>query len=157
MCSCSCPVLLLVHGGTHTQRFIAAACVCLAGNKSSKPSSATTQLKAGSLPGLNNLAAPKVSGEPQTASDASKPQAGASGAAAASKEMDSLPLQILWRKVVKQLSSLPLAIGTMALITLLSGLGTVIPQNKVHQRQHRMCGLHAAGSMRSSRPCMHMG
>lgn len=45
--------------------------------------------------------------------------------------MDTQPLKILWRKLLKELASLPRAIAIMALITVLSGLGTVIPQNKV--------------------------
>eukprot|EP00775_Hariotina_reticulata_P001288 gene1288-1629_t len=37
---------------------------------------------------------------------------------------------MIWRRVVRELSSLPRAIGIMAIITALSGLGTVVPQNK---------------------------
>lgn len=40
------------------------------------------------------------------------------------------PLRIAWRRVLKELSSLPRAIGLMAAIAVLSGLGTVVPQNK---------------------------
>ena len=45
----------------------------------------------------------------------------------------ALGLKIAWRKVVKQVASLPLAIALMAGIAALSGLGTIIPQNKVRE------------------------
>ena len=42
-----------------------------------------------------------------------------------------LGLKIAWRRLLKEVASLPLAIGLMATIAGLSGLGTLIPQNKV--------------------------
>lgn len=39
-------------------------------------------------------------------------------------------LNVAWRRVLRELSSLPRAIALMALIAGLSGLGTIIPQNK---------------------------
>lgn len=43
----------------------------------------------------------------------------------------SLTWKILYRKVLRQLSSLPRAIALMGIVAALSGLGTVVPQNKV--------------------------
>jgi hypothetical protein len=37
---------------------------------------------------------------------------------------------VLWNRVLRRLSSLPLAIGELALIALLSAVGTIIEQNK---------------------------
>ena len=42
-----------------------------------------------------------------------------------------LGLKIAWRRLLKEVASLPLAIALMATIAGLSGLGTLIPQNKV--------------------------
>lgn len=41
----------------------------------------------------------------------------------------SLP-KVLWKRTLRQLSSLPLAIGELAVIAVLSSLGTIIEQNK---------------------------
>jgi len=41
------------------------------------------------------------------------------------------PLRVAWRRLLRELSSLPRAIALMAAIATLSGLGTIIPQNKV--------------------------
>ena len=38
--------------------------------------------------------------------------------------------KVLWNRVLRRLSSLPLAIGELALIALLSAVGTIIEQNK---------------------------
>ena len=43
----------------------------------------------------------------------------------------TLSLKIAWRRLLKEVASLPLAIGVMFTIAGLSGLGTIIPQNKV--------------------------
>lgn len=40
------------------------------------------------------------------------------------------PLKVAWNRVLRQLSSLPLAIGELAVIAVLSAIGTVIEQNK---------------------------
>ena len=45
--------------------------------------------------------------------------------------LQSNPMQVAWRRLLKELSSLPRAIGIMVLVTVLSGVGTFIPQNKV--------------------------
>eukprot|EP00878_Enallax_costatus_P030092 GHUV01032723.1.p1 GENE.GHUV01032723.1~~GHUV01032723.1.p1 ORF type:complete len:101 (-),score=3.78 GHUV01032723.1:86-388(-) len=42
--------------------------------------------------------------------------------------------KLAWRKLVRELSSLPRAIGIMAVVTGLSALGTIIPQNKVWRK-----------------------
>jgi cytochrome c biogenesis protein ResB len=36
----------------------------------------------------------------------------------------------VWKQILRRLSSLPLAIGELALIAILSAVGTVIEQNK---------------------------
>ena len=43
----------------------------------------------------------------------------------------SFPLKAAWRQVIRELSSLPRAISIMFAIAFFSGLGTVVPQNKV--------------------------
>jgi cytochrome c biogenesis protein len=55
--------------------------------------------------------------------------AGAAAAVAAQPDL----LKLVSRRVLKELASLPRAIGIMAVITALSALGTVIPQNKVSE------------------------
>lgn len=39
-------------------------------------------------------------------------------------------LQIIYKRILKRLSSLPLAVGEMILLAALSAVGTVIDQNK---------------------------
>lgn len=56
--------------------------------------------------------------------------AGGGGAVAAAPATEDV-LRVLYRRLLRELSSLPRAIGLMALLTVLSGLGTIIPQNKV--------------------------
>lgn len=43
--------------------------------------------------------------------------------------------RLVWRRLVRELSSLPRAISLMGIITALSALGTIIPQNKVRSRR----------------------
>lgn len=60
-------------------------------------------------------------------------------------------LRKAWRRLLKELSDLPRAIGIMATIAGLSGLGTVIPQNKVCGKGRRRWhgnGWHVVGAMR---------
>ena len=58
---------------------------------------------------------------------------GGGGGGGGGTESGGLPLglKIAWRRLLKEVASLPLAIGLMATIAGLSGLGTLIPQNKV--------------------------
>lgn len=55
----------------------------------------------------------------------------ATGAASASVPQSNW-VKVGWRKLLKELSSLPRAIAIMFAITGLSGLGTIIPQNKAY-------------------------
>jgi hypothetical protein len=55
--------------------------------------------------------------------------AGAAATVAAQPDL----FKLVSRRVLKELASLPRAIGIMAVITALSALGTVIPQNKVRE------------------------
>lgn len=57
--------------------------------------------------------------------------------------------RILWRRVLKALSSLKLAIAEMAAIAGLSAVGTVIPQNEV-----RRCGLEEGGEAKGALRCL---
>ncbi len=57
--------------------------------------------------------------------------AGQGAGAAAMVAVDpNMGLKVLWRRVLKEVASLPRAIAIMAIITGLSGLGTIVPQNK---------------------------
>jgi hypothetical protein len=47
------------------------------------------------------------------------------------QQQGSNGLTVAWRRLLRELSSLPRAIAIMAAIATLSGLGTIIPQNKV--------------------------
>ena len=82
--------------------------------------------------------APQLSDAPSRSNDDSPPlrvalppqESGAAAAMALTADSAS-PLNIAWRRVLRELSSLPRAIAIMATIAGLSGLGTIIPQNKV--------------------------
>ncbi|GLI62081.1 hypothetical protein VaNZ11_004641 [Volvox africanus] len=107
--------------------FICSAKGAHGGNK--KKLTVTEKLKFGNAaPSLDILQAPKPrddEGEPSTSG--SGPE---STSRAAAYVMESNVLQVAWRRVLRELSSLPRAIAIMALIAVLSGLGTFIPQNK---------------------------
>ena len=78
--------------------------------------------------------------QPETAAASSLPGgrsssggSGGGGGGGGGTESGGLPLglKIAWRRLLKEVASLPLAIALMATIAGLSGLGTLIPQNKV--------------------------
>lgn len=79
------------------------------------------------------------------------PAAADADAAVQAQAPQGLPARV-WRRVLRELSSLPRAIGIMAVITALSALGTVIPQNKVRMRA-RCCS--AVRSMRHQHAPLH--
>lgn len=79
-----------------------------------------------------------AAGQAQQKTDpAVKPSAaavpGATATAAVALEPRVSPLAIAYKKILKELSSLPRAIAIMALICVQSALGTIIPQNKAYQ------------------------
>ncbi|KAG2443724.1 hypothetical protein HXX76_002070 [Chlamydomonas incerta] len=93
----------------------------------------TDKLRLGNAPPtLDVLKAPQPTDAPSVADDApSTSGLGLNGgAASAGTLLQSNALQVAWRRLTKELSSLPRAIAIMALIAVLSGLGTFIPQNK---------------------------
>ncbi|KAI8464282.1 MAG: c-type cytochrome synthesis 1 [Monoraphidium minutum] len=85
-------------------------------------------------PGLVATSAPDVGGapppEPEPLRVDSGRAASSSGGGGGSGEAGPSPLKLAWRKLLRELSSLPRAIALMAAIAALSGLGTVVPQNK---------------------------
>ena len=72
-------------------------------------------------------AAPPLPATPPTPAAA----AAAAAAPAVSREVDVLFLKVAWKRLLKELSSLPRAISIMAAVAGFSALGTIIPQNKV--------------------------
>jgi len=73
-------------------------------------------------------AAPPLADQQQSAPI---PAAAVGAGAGAAAPRQSNWTNIIWKRAIRELSSLPRAIGIMAVITGLSALGTVIPQNKV--------------------------
>mmetsp|Transcript_7898 Transcript_7898/g.16927 ORF Transcript_7898/g.16927 Transcript_7898/m.16927 type:complete len:578 (-) Transcript_7898:1713-3446(-) len=71
---------------------------------------------------------PSTSAPPPVAADI--PAGPSAGTSAVQLTNPNQPLQLAWRRLLKELSSLPRAIAIMFMIAGLSGLGTVIPQNK---------------------------
>ncbi|GBF94854.1 hypothetical protein Rsub_08026 [Raphidocelis subcapitata] len=55
---------------------------------------------------------------------------GGGGGGGQQQQGGASPLRVAWRRLLRELSSLPRAIALMASIATLSGLGTIIPQNK---------------------------
>lgn len=106
---------------------------CLPGGKAGSGGTATDKLKKGIVPSqLGVFQAPKPSDADDAPSTLSPTVGLLSGASATmAKPVAVSPLKLAWRRVLKELSSLPRAIGLMALVAVLSGLGTFIPQNKV--------------------------
>ncbi|GFR47507.1 hypothetical protein Agub_g9236 [Astrephomene gubernaculifera] len=107
---------------------------CLAKGKQTgkKKLTLTEKLRSNNAaPHLDMFEAPKPqsddSGEPST-SGSGLPDRGL--VAAVGSARNSNIVKVTWRRLLKELSSLPRAIAIMALIAGLSGLGTIIPQNK---------------------------
>ncbi|EFJ49656.1 hypothetical protein VOLCADRAFT_41429, partial [Volvox carteri f. nagariensis] len=95
------------------------------GNK--KKPTITEKLKSGNAaPSLDVFQAPKPRDDPGEPSTSGSGPASASIAAALEPNL----LQVAWRRLLRELSSLPRAIAVMGLIAGLSGLGTFIPQNQ---------------------------
>ncbi|KAG2438976.1 hypothetical protein HYH02_010768 [Chlamydomonas schloesseri] len=93
----------------------------------------TEKLRLGNAPPtLDVLKAPKPTDAPSPTDDAPSTSGLGlpGGTASAGTLVQSNALQVAWRRLLKELSSLPRAIAIMALIAVLSGLGTFIPQNK---------------------------
>ncbi len=100
----------------------------------------TDKLRLGNAPAaLDVLKAPQPTDAPSPADDAPSTSGLGLPASAASTVTlaQSNVLQVAWRRLLKELSSLPRAIAIMALIATLSGLGTFIPQNKVSGTRQR--------------------
>ena len=74
--------------------------------------------------GSNLAAAPNLS---ERGRRGSEPPGGGQGGGP--RGDPSLP-KVLWKRTLRQLSSLPLAIGELAVIAVLSSFGTIIEQNK---------------------------
>jgi hypothetical protein len=70
---------------------------------------------------------PQVSLKTSTTAPANASTVNAAAAATSQPDL----VKIVSRRLLKELASLPRAIGIMAVITALSALGTIIPQNKV--------------------------
>lgn len=100
--------------------------------------------------GLVAAGAPDVSVAPPPAADAPRADSGAaatsSGGGGSSGGDEGGAARAAWRRLLRELSSLPRAIAIMASIAALSGIGTVIPQNKVHARDLER--MHALQRMR---------
>ncbi|PNW73842.1 hypothetical protein CHLRE_13g575000v5 [Chlamydomonas reinhardtii] len=93
----------------------------------------TDKLRLGNTPPtLDVLKAPRPTDAPSAIDDApSTSGLGLGGGVASPRTLvQSNAVQVAWRRLMKELSSLPRAIAIMALIAVLSGLGTFIPQNK---------------------------
>ena len=58
--------------------------------------------------------------------------------------------KVLWNRVLRRLSSLPLAIGELALIAVLSAVGTIIEQNKPLEYYMKVWRAHASCFSRST-------
>ncbi|KXZ49277.1 hypothetical protein GPECTOR_22g871 [Gonium pectorale] len=106
----------------------------LAGAKSGdkKKPTVTDKLKLGNAaPNVEVFQAPKPGRDNDEPSTSGSGNASSPGLAAVlSRQLETTPVQIAWRRLLKELSSLPRAIAIMGLIAVLSGLGTFIPQNK---------------------------
>jgi cytochrome c biogenesis protein len=67
--------------------------------------------------------------------------------------------KVAWRRLLRELSSLPRAISIMATIAILSGLGTIIPQNKARPctplPSAFACGRPSSPSPPWAHACMH--
>ena len=93
------------------------------------------QLTVSEAPDVSSVSTPSngTTAPPLTTPQQTTPAAASAPAAAvAVAPGKSNWTNIVWKRVVRELSSLPRAIGIMAVITGLSALGTVIPQNKVN-------------------------
>nr|AAM23262.1 truncated c-type cytochrome synthesis 1 protein [Chlamydomonas reinhardtii] len=90
----------------------------------------TDKLRLGNTPPtLDVLKAPRPTDAPSAIDDApSTSGLGLGGGVASPRTLvQSNAVQVAWRRLMKELSSLPRAIAIMALIAVLSGLGTFIP------------------------------
>jgi cytochrome c biogenesis protein len=58
--------------------------------------------------------------------------------------------KVVSKRLLKELASLPRAISIMAVITTLSALGTVIPQNKVRENYHHLQQHSSSSSSKGS-------
>lgn len=96
-------------------------------NKGSK----AQDIKPAVPPSLQAQDAPKIADGIEPEQVVYKVAAQNGAASSALKAEDNPIWQIWWKRLLKELSSLPRAIAFMAIIAGLSGLGTIIPQNKV--------------------------
>ena len=92
-------------------------------------------LKVAQAPGVSLTPAPepealRVDSGAAASSSGGGGGGGSGGDGSEQQQGGASPLRIAWRRVLRELSSLPRAIGLMALIAALSGLGTIVPQNK---------------------------
>lgn len=105
-------------------------------NDQQRSNLAAPQLSSSAAPSIKDDAAapskePSAPVKPLAVSPSLQGSSGGGAARAIQQEDSTLGAKILWKRILKDLSSLPRAIGLMAAVFAFSAIGTFVPQNKV--------------------------